>query len=95
MFISVRRYTFGSGSVEEIAKLVQEEFVPLVSRINGFRAYHLIDAGGNSLATINVFDDRAGGEESDRRAAAWAGERLAAFQLSPAEITEGEVVVEG
>jgi hypothetical protein len=55
--------------------------------------YYVIDGGGGNLASVSIFEDRAGIEESDRRAAQWAGENLADLKLSGPEITEGEVVV--
>jgi hypothetical protein len=92
MFISVRRYTQGAGTIEELTRRVEDEFIPMVSEAPGFVAYYVVDAGGGVLASVNVFDDRAGAEESDRLAASWVAERLGEFQLSPVEITEGDVL---
>jgi hypothetical protein len=92
MFISVRRYKQGAGTAQELARRVEDEFIPIVSAAPGFKAYHVVDAGEDVVVSVNIFDDRAGAEESDRRAAEWVRERLGEFQLSQVEITEGEVL---
>jgi hypothetical protein len=92
MFISVRRYKLGAGTAQEVAKKVEDEFVSQVSGAPGFKAYYVLDCGDSVLASVNVFEDRAGAEESNRLAAEWVPGALAEFELSGAEITEGEVL---
>jgi len=91
MYASVRLYRDISHTAE-VARRVQDEFVPLVSSIDGFVAYYFLDAGGGVMCSTSVFQDRAGAEASDAKAAAWAHERLAELAPNPPEITEGEVV---
>jgi hypothetical protein len=93
MFISIRRYRQGAGTAADLAKKVEDEFVPMVSDVPGFVGYYVIDAGDNVVASVNVFEAREGAEESDRRAKEWVPGALAEFEPSDVEIIEGEVLV--
>ena len=91
-YVSIRRYE-GIDNIDEVIRLTQEEFVPIVSGTPGFIAYRAVDAGGGVAATISVFESQEGAEESNRRAAEWAKENLASLITSPPQITAGEAVV--
>lgn len=54
-------------------------------------AYYALNAGAGEVASVNVFEDQAGAEESIRMAAEWVRQNLAALLPNPPEITEGEV----
>jgi hypothetical protein len=71
---------------------VKEGFVPLVSKIPGFVAYYWVNAGGGVMVSTSVFQDQAHEEESNRRAADWVRQNLAALLPNPPSITAGEVV---
>jgi hypothetical protein len=71
MYISIRRYQVDIHSVDEIVQRVEAEFVPIIRQAPGFIAYYAIDAGGGVVASISIFRDQAGAEESNRRAAGW------------------------
>ena len=92
MYVSVRRYQVDPKNTAEVIRKVQEGFVPIVSQAPGFVAYYAIDQGDGTIASINVFEDEAGGQESDRRAADWV-KTVAHLITAPPDITEGEVKV--
>jgi hypothetical protein len=95
MYASTRIHTRVEDPAE-VARRAQEEFIPLLSSIEGFVAYYLVDAGGGVMCSTSVFEDRSGAEASDERAREWASERLADIGFDPHEgITEGEVVAAG
>ena len=93
MYVSVRRYKMEPGSVDELMRRVEEGFVPIVSKGPGFVAYYALDAGDGVVASISVFEDQAGAEESNRMAADWVRENLASLLPNPPEVTAGEVRV--
>ena len=93
MYVSVRRYTMDPKSVNEVMRRIREEFVPIISKAPGFLNYHVLDAGNGVLASISMFENEAGAEESNRLAANWA-KTLASLLPNPPQITSGEVVVE-
>lgn len=96
MYASVRRYDgVDPGSVDEVMRLVGEEggFASIISKAPGFIAYYALDAGDGVVASISVFEDQAGAEESNRMAADWVKEHLASLLPNPPEVTAGEIVV--
>lgn len=92
MFISVRRYKVNSADIPEISKRAQEGFAPIIKGSPGFIAYYGVDQGDGNLATISVFEDQAGAEESNRRAADWVKKNLAKFIDSPPQLSTGNVM---
>jgi hypothetical protein len=92
MYATVRRYE-GVTNPSETGRRVRETFLPVISEIPGFVAYYLVDAGGGVIISTSVFQDKAGAEESNRRAAAVVRESLASLLPNPPQVTAGEVVV--
>jgi len=94
MYAAVRHYQADPGATDEISRLVESGFVPIVSGVEGFQGYYLVDGGNGRLVSISIFQDGAGAEESTRRAADWVQQNLAQYIQSPAQVTSGEVTVE-
>ena len=94
MYASIRRYKTRPGAVPEIARRVNQGFAPLISRAPGFVAYYAIDGGEDVIASLSIFQDLAGAEESNRLAAEWVKENLAALFAGPPETTAGEVIAQ-
>ncbi len=95
MFTSIRRYEgLSPGTIEEITKLVKEEFVPIVSAGAGFIGYHLVDAGNGVMVTISLFETEAAAEESNKAAASWVKETLSGLLPNSPQITAGEVRID-
>jgi hypothetical protein len=94
MHASIRRYEgLDPGSVDQIVQRAGEGFVPIVSGGAGFVGYYIVDAGDGVLATISVFESQGAAEESNKAAASWVKENLAALVPNPPQITAGEVRV--
>ncbi len=93
MYASIRRYKVRRGAEAEVVQRANERFVPIISEASGFVAYYIVDAGNGVLATISIFQDRAGLEESNAIAAEWVEEHLASLLPNPPTITAGEVKV--
>ncbi len=93
MHAAIRQYQVDPGSVDEVRRGINEGFLPTIKDVYGFQAYYAIDAGGGRLATVSVFEDRAGAEESSRKAADWIRENMASLFPNPPEVLQGEVVV--
>jgi hypothetical protein len=95
MFASVRRYRLGPGTAGDVAQRVRMDFVDQVSKVPGFLAYYLIDEGDDRMASVNVFEDRSGAEESNRLAARWLEqENFGALIEEGPEIASGVVVAQ-
>lgn len=93
MYVTVRRFEMVRGSTDELWQQVEEEFVPIISQVPGFIAYYTLDSGDGVVASISIFEDQAGAEESDRQAAEWVKENVASLFDEPPEITAGEAMV--
>ena len=93
MYASIRRGKANPGATAEIAQRVKDSFVPIISQVPGFVAYYVVNLGDDMLATVSIFENQAGAEESARRAADWVKQDLAPLMASPLEIMVGEVVV--
>jgi quinol monooxygenase YgiN len=91
MHAVIRRYQVDPGSMDEIMRQVNEGFIPIIKDAQGFLAYYALDDGQGVVATVSVFEDRAGAEESINMAADYIRENLASMLPNPPEITAGEV----
>jgi hypothetical protein len=91
MHAAIRQYQVDPGSVDEVRRGINEGFLPIIKDASGFQAYYALDAGGGRLATVGVFEDRAGAEESTRMAADWIRQNMASLIPNPPEVLEGEV----
>lgn len=91
MYAAIRRYQVDPGSADEITRRVETGFVPLMRQVQGFVDYYLLDDGNGAIATITVYQDQAGAEESVRRAAEFVRQQLSELIPNPPEVTAGEV----
>ena len=91
MHVAIRRYQVDPASAEEVMRHVNEGFIPIIKDADGFLAYYALNSGAGEIATVSVFEDQAGAEQSIRMAAEWVRQNLAALLPNPPEITEGEV----
>jgi hypothetical protein len=72
---------------------VNQGFVPIISTAPGFVAYYVVDAGNDVVASVSVFQDQSGADESNRMAADWVKENLASLVSGSPEITAGALTV--
>ena len=95
MYTSVRRYTTNPIDAAAIIDIVRRSNVAeLIRGIPGCVAYYVVDGGEGTVATISIFEDQAGAEQSNAVAADWVKENvLPTFSMNPPEITAGEVVI--
>jgi hypothetical protein len=92
-FASIRRYRLRTGSVPELASIVDRVFANLVEGLDGFEAYHTLDCGQGEIMSISLFRDQSSAEESDERALRFVSEYLQAFDIERTEVIAGEILV--
>ena len=90
-YLTVRRYD-GVTDSKEAARRVQEEFIPLISKLPGFISYYWVDEGDNVMVSVSVFATREAEEESNRVAADFVKQHVAPLLPKPPQITAGQVV---
>lgn len=90
MHTTVRKYN-GVPNPREAGRRIHEEFVPQISKLPGFVAYYVTDAGSGTMISTSVFEDRSGADESTKKAAEWTKQNPGMFPTPP-EVAGGEVV---
>jgi hypothetical protein len=90
MYASVRTYAGDRDLADTLAKH-ESDIRQLMQGIDGVKAYYLVK-GGDATASVSVFDDQAGAEESNSAAAAWLSENLPDVAATP-QVTAGDVVM--
>ena len=68
------------------------QFPPAPGSRRGFHRFYWIDAGDGAMASLSVFDDKAGADESVKLAHDWVAENAAELIPNPPQVTEGQVV---
>jgi hypothetical protein len=91
MYAVVRHYHFKKEDSEKIDQLVQESFVPLIKKAQGFVRYYWLDTGEGEGASLSVFDEKAGADESIRLAADFVNEHMSQLLIQKPEVIEGPV----
>jgi hypothetical protein len=89
MYAVIRRYeqadALGKAMLEH-----EQEVNDLISSVPGFVAYYAVNEDG-VLATVTVCQDKAGTDESTRRAAEWVRSNLAGLSIGPPVVTSGSI----
>ncbi len=91
MYAAVRRYE-GITDDAEAGRLVRDSFLPRLDDIPGFMAYYWLDAGDGVMASLSVFEDKAGADQSVEFAHDWVVENAPTLFPYPPQVTEGPVV---
>jgi hypothetical protein len=91
MYAVVRRFE-GVTDTQEVARIVKEGFVPIISEMPGFVAYYWVDAGDGVVVSTSVFEHKDAEEQSTFRAGEFVAEHLLPLVPNPPQITAGEVV---
>jgi hypothetical protein len=93
MYAAVRSYS-GQGASELLDVLGQreEDVKSLISSVPGFVSYAAFRSGDGGM-TVTICEDKAGTDESSRRAAKWVRENVSTMGSPPVVITEGYTVL--
>lgn len=91
MFAVVRHYHFKPQDSAAIDTAIRDDFVPLIKKAKGFVRYYWLDTGKGEGASVSVFKDKAGADESILLAADYVKTHLAKLITQKPEIIEGPV----
>jgi hypothetical protein len=92
MMHAVFRYYMQASALFDLLAERQEEVKGLLRGVPGFVAYYAVRMGETGV-TVTVCQDEAGTEESTRRAAQWVQENASGLNVSPPQVSEGEVII--
>jgi hypothetical protein len=91
MFAVIRHYHFKPEDAKKIDQLVQDGFVPLLKKAKGFVRYYWLDTGEGEGASLSVFRDKAGADESVLLAADFVKKNMAELLKQKPEVIEGPI----
>jgi hypothetical protein len=93
MYVSIRTYRVGAGSIDELMHRVDRDIADAFVQETGFIAYQVARTGDRTVAAITVFHERDQAERSNELAAEWVAESLAEFDVERMGVIGGEVMV--
>lgn len=91
MYAVIRNYAGNNELADQLVER-QDEVVQLVSQIGGFRGYYLLRTD-DGCASVTVYDDKAGADESSNVARDWIESRASEISASTPQIMGGEVLI--
>jgi hypothetical protein len=91
MYVAIRLYD-GIKSPDEAAAKVRNEFLPVISKIPGFQEYYAVKTGDGTMASVSVFKDKPGAEQSVQAATKWVQKNMSQFLPNPPKVISGEIV---
>ena len=96
MYATIRRFEgVDKTRTDEVVKQVGETLTPKLSKLPGFSAYYLLDAGDGVMTSVSLFDTSAHAEASTRASSEWVREQeLETAIPNPPKVTSGEIVVQ-
>ena len=92
-FAAIRRGKLKPGMSEEFAKRVKAGALPVMKKMDGFKAYYLVMGADDSVMAVSLFTNRAVAEASTQQLTPWIKENLGPLLASPTEAIDGEVVI--
>jgi hypothetical protein len=93
MYAAIRQAKAKAGTAEELARRIKEGAIPIISDVEGFRAYYVVYAGDDTVTAISLFNNVEGAEEANRRALIWIDENLGPLLAGQATAVAGPVIV--
>jgi len=90
MYASIRIYK--TKSVAELARIVDEEFVPRIKKVPGFLGYYCLAPDKETWVSVSIFETNPQTEESNRLAAEFIQSTQMIHVVRRIEMFTGEVV---
>jgi len=91
MYAVIRHYHFKPEDGKKIDQVVKEGFVPLIKKAKGFIRYYWLDTGAGEGASLSVFEDKAGADESILLAADFVKANMSELLTQKPEVIEGAI----
>ena len=63
MYASIRQGKAKSGMAEELTRRIKEGAIPIISDVEGFRAYYVVYAPDDTVTAISIFNSYAGAQQ--------------------------------
>lgn len=92
MYMVIRKYT-KVRSVADAARRAKSGLGEILRQSQGFRSYHVLDAGDGVGIAVMIFDDRESANAANAKILAFVQASLHDLDLGVPEVTTGEVLV--
>jgi hypothetical protein len=92
MYATIRTYADAPELADQL-KARSDDVDELISTVPGFRGYFIVKTDGG-CATVSLFDDASGAEESTRRAKQWLADNADTISSPPMTIWQGDVIMQ-
>jgi hypothetical protein len=97
MFVTIRRYSPKNGAVNKasldlLRRQIQEDFLPVIQQIAGFKAYYVLNVANREVMTLSFCETKEGMAESHRCASDYTLRNPLVYELGHPEVTESEVL---
>jgi len=93
MYMVIRKYT-KVRSVADAARRAKSGVGEILRQSQGFRSYHVLDAGDGVGIAVMIFDDRESANAANAKILAFVQASLHDLDLGIPEITSGELLVD-
>jgi hypothetical protein len=93
VYASIRQGKAKVGMTEEVTHRIKEGAIPIISGVEGFRAYCVVYASDDTVTAISIFNSHAGAEEANRLALTWIDQNLTPLLDGPVTAMVGPIVV--
>jgi hypothetical protein len=90
MYATIRRYKNAQALADAMASK-KDEVKELITGVPGFVSYYATREG-DTMTSVSVYNDKAGCDESTRRAREWVGQNVKPGVGAP-EISSGDVFI--
>jgi hypothetical protein len=89
MYASIRIYK--TKAVDELARIVSEEFAPRIKKVPGFLAYYCLAPDKETWVSVSIFETNPQTEESNRLAAEFIQNLNMIHVVRRVEMITGEI----
>ena len=93
MYISIRTYRVGKGSIDDVMHRVDRDLAEAFAQEPGFISYHVARTGERMVASTTLFAQRDQADASNELAAEWVADNLDDFEVERIGVIGGEVMV--
>lgn len=91
MYTVIRKYNMFPMTVEDFSKDVQDNLLPILRQMPGFRAYYLLESGANEAVVVSTFDSLADAKVAARLTMDWVGKHPELYFQGFSKPLAGEV----
>ena len=93
MFAAIRRAKIKPGMSGEFTNRVEAGAVPIMKKMDGFKAYYMVYGPDDTVYSITLFTNKVAAEGATAKLMPWIKENLGPLFTSFPEPIDGEVAV--